>query len=476
MAKPKLIRHCESRIRAEALLDPPCGEIHLSLDRHGRLGDLAMTLLILPIILLIFLNLLLAFTPEMGFDALWYHLTLPKLWLLKHQWYFPGGLLYYSVMPRLAETIFIPLIHATGTIGPKLIQYLAGLGTGIVIWKILSNLKQSNVIKAVGVSLFYCTWLVSWQSGSAYVDLIRTFFEAVALLYLLRGSWKLGGVFLGLAIGTKWLSLGSLAIYSAVFGLPLLFPALLVALPWFAIAYFYTGNPLYPIFSGVITNSFATLGTALKQVILTPFYLTKPFDDFLSPLVGVMFIFSLLSLRSKEGKLRQIAMVAVLGSLFSLVLDPPSSRFVLPFLPALAIASVMFIGTLERQWLKTIFIYSVILSGFFVLTLRLIAMKKYLPLFTGQIDQKTFLTNNYARLPGTFLDTDNFVGDLPLGSKILVDKLHNLYYFPRDFDHTSWVKDRSGYDYLVTIGESPVNVEGKLIHTNTLGIQVFKLK
>ncbi|HBC44574.1 TPA: hypothetical protein DCZ81_00200 [Candidatus Collierbacteria bacterium] len=437
---------------------------------------ISLHLLLIPIILLAILNFLLVFTPEMGFDALWYHLTLPKLWLLKHQWYFPGGLLYYSVMPRLAETIFIPLIQFTGTIGPKLIQYLAGLGTGMVIWKILSNLKQTKIMKAVGVSLFYCTWLVSWQSGSAYVDLIRTFFEAVALLYLLRGSWKLGGVFLGFAIGTKWLSLGSLAIFSLVFGSSIIFPALLVSLPWFVIAYFYTGNPLYPIFSGVITNSFATLGTALKQVILTPFYLTKPFDDFLSPLVGVMFIFSLLSLRSKEGKLRQIAMVAVLGSLFSLVLDPPSSRFVLPFLPALAIASVMFIGTIEKQWLKTIFIHSVILSGFFILSLRLVAMNKYLPLLTGRMDQKTFLTNYYPRLPGTFLDTDDFVRDLPTGSKILVDKLHNLYYFPRDFDHTSWVNDRSGYDYLVTIGEDPIAFQGELIHTNSLDIQVFKLK
>ena len=455
MAKPKIDnRHCEER-----------SDVAISLH-----------LLLIPIILLAILNFLLVFTPEMGFDALWYHLTLPKLWLLKHQWYFPGGLLYYSVMPRLAETIFIPLIQFTGTIGPKLIQYLAGLGTGMVIWKILSNLKQTKIMKAVGVSLFYCTWLVSWQSGSAYVDLIRTFFEAVALLYLLRGSWKLGGVFLGFAIGTKWLSLGSLAIFSLVFGSSIIFPALLVSLPWFVIAYFYTGNPLYPIFSGVITNSFATLGTALKQVILTPFYLTKPFDDFLSPLVGVMFIFSLLSLRSKEGKLRQIAMVAVLGSLFSLVLDPPSSRFVLPFLPALAIASVMFIGTLEKQWLKTIFIHSVILSGFFILFLRLVAMNKYLPLLTGKMEQKTFLTNYYPRLPGTFLDTDDFVQDLPLGSKILVDKLHNLYYFPRDFDHTSWVNDRSGYDYLVTIGEDPIAFQGELIHTNSLDIQVFKLK
>ena len=135
------------------------------------------------LIIQVAVNLVGALGPELGFDALWYHLTLPKLWLLKHQWYFPGGLLYYSVMPRLAETFFIPLVHFTGTVGPKLVQYLAGLGTGVIIWKILTNLKQPKILKAAAVSLFYCIWLVSWQSGSAYVDLIRTFFETVALFY-----------------------------------------------------------------------------------------------------------------------------------------------------------------------------------------------------------------------------------------------------------------------------------------------------
>ena len=471
MGTKKIIRHPERPQGVEG-----SHSINVIPDMIGNPSNLTIFLIVFPTICLAILNFLLIFVPELGFDALWYHLTLPKLWLLKHQWYFPGGLLYYSVMPRLAETLFIPLIHFTGTIGPKLLQYMAGLGTGLIIWKILSYLKQPKALKLAGVSLFYCTFLVAWQSGSAYVDLIRTFFEVMALYFSLKGSWKLGGIFLGLAIGTKWLALGSLTIFSLVFGPQILFPTLLVASPWFAIAYYFTGNPLYPIFSGVLSNSFLGFWTMLKQLLLAPVYLTKPFDDFLSPLVGVMFILSLLSLRSKNKHLRQVAMVAILGSLFSLVLDPPSSRFVLPFLPALAVASVMFVGTLEKQWRKTIFIYAVICSGIFILVLRVLAMQKYLPYFTGQMDQRTFLTASYDRLPGNFIDSDVFVESLPSGSKILVDKLHNLYYFPRNFDHTSWVTDRSSYDYLVTIGEDPEKFSGELIHTNTLGIQVFKLK
>ncbi|KKS94870.1 MAG: hypothetical protein UW68_C0001G0039 [Candidatus Collierbacteria bacterium GW2011_GWB1_44_6] len=436
---------------------------------------LSPILLVLPIVLLMFLNFLLVFTPEMGFDALWYHLTLPKLWLFKHQWYFPGGLLYYSVMPRLVETLYIPLIHFTGTIGPKLVQYLAGIGTGYVIWKILTHFKQSTLMRLSGVSLFYCTWLVSWQSGSAYIDLVRTFLESLALCFLIRGSWKIGGLFLGLAIGTKLLALGSLAAYSLIFGAHIIFPAMLVALPWFFIALHFTGNPVYPIFSGVLNNSFSDIGNILKHIVFSPIYLTRPFDDFISPLVGVLFLISLFALTKFTKPFRQIALVGVVGSLIALTLDPPSSRFVLPYLPTLVVSSILFVSQLKSKLPKKLLVLSVILSGFFILALRLYAMKKYLPLFMRQLDSRSFLVSQASRLPGTFLDADGYVGGLPEGSKILVDKLHNLYYFPRDFDHTSWVTEKSGYDYLVTIGESPEKVSGSLIHTNSLGIQIFKL-
>ncbi len=142
---------------------------------------LILSLIWIPIIILGILNLLTVFTPEIGFDALWYHLTLPKLWLFKKQWFFDGGLLYYSVMPRLTETIFIPLIKLTGFIGPKFLQYLSGIGISFLIWKISSKLKFSVVSKSLAISIFYCTWLVSWQSGSAYIGIAKDSHQIVRI-------------------------------------------------------------------------------------------------------------------------------------------------------------------------------------------------------------------------------------------------------------------------------------------------------
>jgi len=168
-------------------------------------------------------------------------------------------------------------------------------------------------------------------------------------------------------------------------------------------------------------------------------------------------------------------LVGLLGTILTLVINPPSTRFFLPYLPSLAVAAIIFIRSLRRSLWKKLFLYSVVLSGFFVLSIRLIAMSKYVPILIGSMDWKTFLVSHYSRLPGTFIDSDGYVAKLPEGSKILVDKLHNLYYFPRDFDHTSWVSNASGYDYLVTLGADPSRISGQLIHQNELQIQTFKL-
>lgn len=436
---------------------------------------LIIILTCLPIILIGLLNLLTVFTPEIGFDALWYHLTLPKLWLLKGRWFFNGGLLYYSVMPRLTELIFSPLIKYTGFIGPKFIQFLSGIGVSAVIWKICSKLKLQYVIKVLSVSLFYCTWLVSWQSGSAYIDLFRTFLESLALYFLVSKSWVKGGLFLGLAVGTKWLALGSVAIYALVFGLPLLIPATLLTLPWMIVAYKFTGNPVYPIFSSVLHQSVIPVWQGVKNVLFLPVTTTIPRDDFLSPMVGVLVLLSTISLFSRRKTIQKIALVGILGSIVSVILDPPSSRFLLPYLPALIIPSVYIVSKLKPSFIK-IFIILTIISSFLILSLRIIAIKKYLPFVLGRESQNTFLTSQSSRLPLTFIDSDNFVKDnIPSNSKILIDKLHNLYYFPYNFDHTSWVSSSAGYDYLVTTNSNPSEINGKLIHTNQVGIQIFEL-
>jgi hypothetical protein len=434
-----------------------------------------LILIWIPIILIGLLNIVTVFSPEIGFDSLWYHLTLPKLWLLKRQWYFKGGLLYYSVMPRITETLFIPLIKYFDFIGPKAFLFLSGVGTCIIIWKITDRLKFSTILKSVSVSLFYCTWLVSWQSGSSYIDLFRTFLESVALLYLVSGKMIKGGIFIGLSIGTKWLSLGSLAIYALVFGPILIIPAAIISSPWFFIAQKFTGNPLYPIFDTIIHNAFSSFQEIFTRLILLPLSLTFPFDDFLSPMIFVLVIMAVFSLYSRQKDVRKISQIGLLGAIFSQVLDPPSSRYFLPYLPAIIIAAVAFVSKMKDKY-ASVFVSLCILSSLMIFGLRFVAVKKYFPYILGKQNTNTFLTTQASRLPDTFIDSDEFVkNNIPEESRILIDKLHNLYYFPHNFDHTSWANPEQDYDFLITTNTDQSEVNGTLVHTNIVGIQIFKL-
>jgi len=435
------------------------------------------------------INLIGVFMPELGFDALWYHLTLSKLFLMKHQWYIPGGLYYYSAMPRLGELIGLPFLTLFGYIGPKFIQFFSGLITSLLIYRLAKRFTQDKLLSLSAVNLFYATWLVSWQSSSAYVDLIRTLFELSALFIILKSRFLnhksiiLTGLFMGLAIGVKWHALGSLVLLALVFT-PTIAPiALLIASPWFLIAYHFTGNPLHPLFEGFMTATqlaqvppnFYTPLSILRRVIFTPLFLTKPADDFLSPVTGVIFLISFIGLISSNKIIRKISLFGVLGTFILLLTPPPSTRYFLPYFPALIIVSVYIISRLKNLY-SNLFVVIFTLSAFIIFGLRLYAFAKYLPYLSGKLSQNQFLASQSYRLPDTFIDADDYVkNNLSPNASYAISSLHNLYYFPYNFDHDSFVDNTKHYDYLITTKADPGEVRGELIHTNPLGIQIFKL-
>ena len=178
-----------------------------------------------PYVVLFFIialiNLIGALGPELSFDALWYHLTLPKIYLENHSvFYIPGGLLYYSVMPKLTEMIYISALAFNGEILAKLIHFSFGILTCVALYKVSREFFSSKA-SLIGVVIFYSNLVVGWQSITAYVDLARTFFELLALWGFIKlyksgeKKWLVeSAVMLGLAISTKLLALGSLLIFS----------------------------------------------------------------------------------------------------------------------------------------------------------------------------------------------------------------------------------------------------------------------
>jgi hypothetical protein len=96
--------------------------------------------------------------PELGFDALWYHLTLPKIYLQNHSiFYVPGGLLYYSAMPKLAETLYIVGLAFGNEIFVKLIHFFFGILSLFALYKLSRKFLPINLSLLVLI-LFYSSW------------------------------------------------------------------------------------------------------------------------------------------------------------------------------------------------------------------------------------------------------------------------------------------------------------------------------
>src|SRR6185437_7584099 len=116
------------------------------------------------IVLLAIIKLIGALGPELAFDALWYHLTLPKLYLLHHAIYhIPGGLLYYSDMPKLGEMLYIGALTFGNEITAKSIHFIFGLLTAIVLYK-FSRKFFDQYISLLIVVIFYSNLVVDWES------------------------------------------------------------------------------------------------------------------------------------------------------------------------------------------------------------------------------------------------------------------------------------------------------------------------
>ena len=423
-------------------------------------------------------NLIPVFAPEIGFDALWYHLTLPKLWLTTGQYYFPGRLLYYSAMPRLTETLFTPLLYFLGTTGPKLLQYLSGLATTFVIFSFLRK-RQSFIVAVSGASFFYATHLVGWQGSSAYIDLFRTLLETLAIVTYLssyKNKLLLSALFWSLSIGSKWNSIVSLTAFAFLFDLRLLPLGLLPALPWFMISFYFTGNPVFPLLSSEFTASqFQAVGkNFFSPLIITtrfirlPLSLLFPFDDWLSPAVALLSLPTVfISLVSRDKLIRRLGLYSFAMILVWQLTPPPSTRYLLPVLPVIAIILSLYPWGRLRWFISSILITSILV----VLPIRAIAVSKFLPVVLGIVSDTQFLEDHKAKLPGTFVDTDGFVSGLPPSSTILTD-FHNLYYFDRPITHLDWADVGTHYDYFITA--SPSSSAGTLIHQSTWPAYVYQ--
>ncbi len=433
-----------------------------------------ITLVVALIVLQAFVNLLGALGPELAFDALWYHLTLPKLYLIYHTiFHIPGGLLYYSDMPKLGEMLYVGALAMGNEIFAKVIHFTFGILVLIALYK-LSRRFFTPLIALLVVSIFYANLVVDWESITAYIDLIRAFFEIMALWGFLFWSEKqkmkwliVSAIMVGLAITTKVLAIESLVIFSFlifpfyishpksyIYLLIYLIVALAVPLPWFLFSFIHTGNPVYPFFTHTYEVSVSSPNPL--QIIIDLWNLFTHSSDPVSPiyLIFLPLLFATYSRLQKEIK------IVVWYSGLSLLLwyftpQTGGGRFILPYLPAFSLVCGAIFASLlkqvgkEWQYVARLVLFTIILVSCISIGYRVFANMKYIPVIAREESQHTFLANHLNFHFGDFYDTDYyFAKHIKPSDTVLLYGFHNLYYVDFPFIDSSWIRKGDRFNYI----------------------------
>jgi hypothetical protein len=337
----------------------------------------------------LFTGFLFVLTPEIGKDALIYHLAAPKLYLQHRGFYLIPGNVFASY-PFLGEMHYVLALFLKDDILAKAINYTVLCGILLGIGLLARFLMREHAFPVLSMLIFASIPSVFFVSHLAYNDLFVTFFTLAAVYAFLRWSeegaakWLIVcGFFSGSAAACKYTALlltplGCLGVLwlmnrqQAGTRQTLHRCALFVSAAFIAGGPFYlknwivTGNPFYPfmygIFGGVgwdadqarIYDIFVQnlgMGRRLKDYLLLPWNLSfharadsPQFDGILGPIFILTLPF-LIGKRQWEITVRVLIVYAIMTFLFW-ASAAQQIRYLIPLLAILAIV----IGTVLTRY------------------------------------------------------------------------------------------------------------------------------
>jgi hypothetical protein len=428
------------------------------------------------IVLQALINLLGVFGPELSFDALWYHLTLPKIFIEQHAIVFiPGSLLYYSAMPKLTEMLYTAALLLGTTTLAKGIHFFFGILITIALYSFTKR-HMSHFFAGLSALIFYSNLVVGWESITAYVDLARTFFEFMAVWGIVlwvttqEKKWLIeAALLLGLAITVKLLALGSLILFCCLFLFArfylhytivtlrhvflFLICAVAVPFPWFVFSYLHTGSPIYPFFSNMypVTPDINLLNVKLMVTSFYTVFLNSP--DPISPLYLIFLPCLVLVWKTLSKEMQLLASYAC-SALVLWYITPHygGGRFILPYLPVLSILVVVILQHLQfSKRTQQLLLTMMLLVSASSIMYRGIANAKFIPYVFGRESKTAFLEKHLHFHFGEFYDTDAFFQrTLRKDDVVLLYGFHNLYYVNFPFIHETWVKKGNTFTYIAT--------------------------
>lgn len=330
--------------------------------------------------ILLIADLFLVLTPEVGKDALIYHLAVPKLYLLHHGFYFIPGNIFASY-PLLGEMHYLLALFLQNDLLAKAMNYAVLCGVLLGMSLFARFLMQEQIFPALSMLIFLSIPSVFAVAHMAYNDLFVTFFTLAALYTFVRWSeqgltsWLiLCGVFAGSAAACKYTALlltplGCLGILwfasrrkaetLRTLRLLMLFAAaaLIAGSPFYLKNGFMTGNPFHPFLYGIFGGrgwdgdqarlydlfiQSLGMGRTFLDYLLLPWNVSirakmdsPQFDGILGPIFLLTLPF-LAGLRRWETPVRLLLIYLLLTFLFW-ASSAQQIRYLIPLLPLLSL-------------------------------------------------------------------------------------------------------------------------------------------
>jgi dolichyl-phosphate-mannose-protein mannosyltransferase len=314
--------------------------------------------------------------PEIQYDALSYHLGLPRVWLAA------GRMLEVPEQPQSYYYLGADLNFALAMLfGGQTAARLVSLGFLAVGALALYGAGRSMVaprVGAVAAMLFVATPAVAWGATTTYVDDILAAYVLLATLAAFRAArtgdhrtaW-LAGAFAGLAVATK--------LTAVIFVVPLAMVVLLARIvlrrsllagsgpfvhfaaaatilsaPWPLLRLLQTGNPVFPLLNGVFrsplwpaqneTFNLREFGIGLDPLSLLrlPIAITvdaRPFVEAMSgPVIGLgVLLLPLAFARRKDVLLLPFLASSAIGALVAWTFTAQYLRYLIPALGPLSL-------------------------------------------------------------------------------------------------------------------------------------------
>ena len=446
--------------------------------------------------LLIFSIIILASVPPISKDALVHHLAVPKLYLKQ------GGIyeipsMVFSYYPMNLDLLYLVPLYFGNDIIPKFIHFTFALLTAWLIFNYLR--RRINIVYALlGAVFFLSIPIVVKLSITVYVDLGLIFFSTASLLLLLR--WIESGfrfkfliisaICCGLAMGTKYNGLITLflltlfvpflysrysqgikpCLFEAVgYGILFLFIALLFFSPWMIKNYFWTNNPIFPLYAHWFNPQNAidrqTIGLFAYrkifyhetwwQMALLPVRIffqgqdgnPQYFDGKLNPFLLLLPFFSFYQIRRDPKVIRNEKRIMLAFSAlffaFAFFSSDVRIRYISPIIPPLVILSIfgiekmvstvsgVYSGTVKGIALAIVFLlvsFSLYINGGYI-----VSQFRYLDPFSyidGSLSRDNYLDKYRFEYPTIRYINEN----LPEDARILFIYLGNRgYYCDREY-------------------------------------------